>query len=107
MRTLEEIKKDINATQGQIDLLRAKLNNLFEERGDRKFADFCEKYGVRKGDIVETATYGKAMIVGFDGKYFDWVLVRKIKKDGEPYAITTSFSARQFEGCKIIGHKDI
>ena len=103
MRELSEINIDIEETKGKISFFQAQLSNLIEERGERKFATFCENRGLKKGDIVSTNHYGDAQIVGYDTR-FDWIICRKIKKNGEPYATTCTMSPSQFDGCRIIGH---
>ena len=107
MRQLSEIKKDIEVIDGKIAALRAQRNLLADEGRERMFADFCEKYGVKKGDVVHTERYGDMMVCGIDTRWGDWIQIRKIKKDGQPYCVTNTQSQSTFEGCKVIGHIDI
>ena len=104
MRELKEINKDIEAIDGKMAVLRAQRNVLTDERRERMFADFCEKYGVKRGDIVHTERYGDMMVCGIDTRWGDWIQVRKIKKNGEPYSVVNTQSQSVFEGCKVIGH---
>ena len=106
MRELSEINKDIEAIDGKMAVLRAQRNVLTDERRERMFADFCEKYGVNRGDIVHTERYGDMMVCGIDTRWGDWIQVRKIKKNGEPYSVVNTQSQSVFDGCKVIRHKD-
>ena len=104
MRQLSEINKDIEVIDEKIAELKEQREVLTNERRERTFADFCEKYGVKKGDIVHTDKYGDMMVCGIDTRWRDWILIRKIKKNGEPYSVTSTQSQSVFEGCKVIGH---
>jgi hypothetical protein len=104
MRQLSEINKDTEEIDSKIKALRAQREILSSERRERIFADFCEKYGVKKGDVVHTERYGDMMVCGIDTRWGDWVQIRKIKKDGQPYCVTNTQSQCVFEGCKVIGH---
>ena len=104
MRQLSEIKKDIEEIDGKIKALMAQRNILSNERRKRVFADFCEKYGVKKGDVVHTDRYGDMMVCGIDSGWDDWIQIRKIKKNGEPYNVFNIKSQIVFKGCKVIGH---
>lgn len=104
MRQLSEIKKDIEEIDGKIKALMAQRNILSNERRKRVFADFCEKYGVKKGDVVHTDRYGDMMVCGIDSGWDDWIQIRKIKKNGEPYNVFNIKSQSVFKGCKVIGH---
>ena len=44
------------------------------------------------------------MVYGIDARWGDWIQIRKIKKNGEPYSVFNTQSQRVFEGCKVIGH---
>ncbi len=57
MRQLSEINKDIEEINGKIRALSAQREILSNERRERIFADFCHKYGVKKGDVVHTDRY--------------------------------------------------
>lgn len=107
MRQLSEINKDIEEIDGKIKALRAQREILSDEHRERIFFDFCEKNGLKAGDIVETTRYGTYQVVCVDRNWGDWILCHKIKKNGEPYASTTTQSQGIFEGCKVIGHQDI
>ena len=104
MRELKDINKDIEAIDGKMAVLRAQRNVLTDERRERMFADFCEKYGVKRGDIVHTERYGDMMVCGIDTRWGDWIQVRKIKKNGEPYSVVNTQSQSVFDGCKVIRH---
>lgn len=106
MRELKDINKDIEAIDGKMAVLRAQRNVLTDERRERMFADFCEKYGVKRGDIVHTERYGDMMVCGIDTRWGDWIQVRKIKKNGEPYSVVNTQSQSVFDGCKVIKHID-
>lgn len=104
MRQLSEIKKDIEEIDGKINELKDQRRILNNERKERLFADFCHKYGVKKGDVVHTDLYGDMMVCGIDDRWCDWIKVRKIKKNGEPYSVINTQLPDVFEGCKVIGH---
>ena len=106
MRQLSEIKKDIEEINRQINTLKAQLRILNNERKEHIFADFCDKYGVKKGDVVHTDRYGDMMVCGVDKRWDNWIQVRKIKKNGEPYSVFNTQSQSVFDGCKVIGHID-
>ena len=106
MRQLSEINKDIKEIDGQINALKAQRRKLDNERKEHIFADFCHKYGVKKGDVVHTDRYGDMMVCGIDDRWGDWIQVRKIKKNGEPYSVFNTQLPGVFEGCKVIGHID-
>ena len=106
MRELKDINKDIEAIDGKMAVLRAQRNVLTDERRERMFADFCEKYGVKRGDIVHTERYGDMMVCGIDTRWGDWIQVRKIKKNGEPYSVVNTQSQSVFDGCNVIRHID-
>lgn len=107
MRKLEEICKDIEVINNQMNILKERKEVLYNEKRERLFADFCEKYGVKKGDVVHTDHYGDMMVCGIDARWGDWIQVRKIKKNGEPYSVCNGQSQGVFEGCEVIGHIDV
>ena len=108
MRTLKEIDEEIRGLQEQRRNIEEKIKLLNNERGERMFADFCEKYNVKKGDIVKTLSYGEVQICGMSGTYCTpWVICRKIKNNGEPYQSTVTHMAESFKGCTVVGHIDI
>lgn len=104
MRQLQEIKNDIEAIYKQIRDLNEKQKVLYKEMNERMFADFCEEYGVKSGDIVElnNSNHTQVQIVDMDCDYPNWVRCHKIKKNGEPYSNLTTQSVHLFDGCKII-----
>ena len=104
MRQLSEIESDIREIDRRISELNTQRMALKDERDERRFADFCEKYGVRRGDIVRTTDYGDLMVCGIDSRYSSWISVRKIKKNGEPYNMFSTQTQSCFEGCQVIGH---
>lgn len=108
MRALHEIQKDIFAVEEKMKELRAKKESLRNEKLDYFFAEFCEKYGVMKGDVVRTKNDGDCLIYDIE-RNFDilWIRVHKIKKDGTPYLLTQSLSQSSFEGCTVLRHIDI
>ena len=107
MRDLIFIESDIHDINKKMDVLRAQLSNLKKERVERLFFDFCEKYKVKKGDIVRTKADGNLVIFGLDINFPDWATCYKIKKNGEPYKVLHSNLQFIFEGCEVIGHIDI
>ena len=109
MRQLEEICKDIGVINNQINILTDRKEVLYKEKRDRLFADFCEQYGIKRGDIVELCdtNHTQVQVVGFDRNWGNWLVCHKIKKNGEPYLSTTTFSKSRFNGCKVIKHTDL
>lgn len=108
MRELKEIKDDMTFVDREIEALKEKRKALQEEKDERSFADFCEKYGVICGDIVELddKEHLRVQIVGMNSRWSDWVVCRKIKKNGEPYRYTSSYLPTHFYGCKVIKHHE-
>lgn len=107
MRNLEEIDKNIKGIDEKINALNEQRRTLVNERSEREFADFCEKYDVKKGDVVHIDRCGDVIIEGMDKTWSGgWIVVRKIKKNGEPYKSVEHELASMFEGCKVIGHID-
>ena len=100
MRTKEEIEGDIRKLYEERSRLHDDIKKLEKERADVMFAEFCEKNNLKAGDIVKTKGYGTVEIVGIETKSWgSWITVRKIKKNGEPYAVTTTLSQKCFDGC--------
>ena len=106
MRKLEEIDKDIKGIDEKINALNEQRRTLVNERSEREFADFCEKYDVKKGDVVQIDRCGDVIIEGMDKTWRGWIVVRKIKKNGEPYKSVEHEIESMFEGCKVIRHID-
>ena len=106
MRKLEEIDKDIKGIDEKINALNEQRRTLVNERSEREFADFCEKYDVKKGDVVHIDRCGDVIIEGIDKTWSGWIVVRKIKKNGEPYKSVEHEIESMFEDCKVIGHID-
>lgn len=108
MRRVEEIDNDIEFINKQMKILRAKREVLYNEKSERLFSEFCEKYSVKKGDIVELNDRHRTQVqvVGKSSTWFDWIVCRKLKKNGEPSLNTTTFSDLKFVGCKVIRHID-
>lgn len=104
MRQLSEINKDIEEIDGKIKVLRAQREILRDELHEHMFADFCQKYGVKKGDVVHTDCCGDMMVCGIDARFGNWIQIRKIKKNGEPSRVFSAVLQRVFEGCKVVGH---
>lgn len=111
MRTLQEIRKDKEEIQEKIYSLKDKLRVLEKEEDDIRFLKFCEKHGLQAGDIVEITnrspmqTTEIVQVVGYDRH---GITIRKIKKNGEPYANTSRYyNYNIFDGCKLVGHKPI
>lgn len=104
MRNLEEIDMEINKIDVKIRTLKEQRLILMDERSKREFADFCEAFGVKKGDVVHIGQYGNVMIDGVDKAWLGWIAIRKIKKNGEPYKSVEHHLPRFFDGCKVIRH---
>lgn len=105
MRKLEEIDKEIKEIDEKIYTLKEERRTLMNERSEREFADFCEKYDVKKGDVVHIDRCGDVIIDGVDKKtWLGWIVVRKIKKNGEPFKTVERHLPGFFDGCKVIGH---
>jgi len=104
MRQLQEIENDIKEIFNQIRALNEKQKVLTAERNERMFADFCEKHGIKGGDIVELndRKHTQVQIVDMNYHYTDWVRCHKIKKNGEPYSNLVTVLVEQFDGCKVI-----
>lgn len=104
MRELEEINLDIEEIRGKIHELEEQYQSLIDERCERKFADFCYLYGVKKGDIVRTAKNRNVIINGMNKIWDGWIGVRKIRKNSEPSKIVEYLLPSEFEDCQVIGH---
>lgn len=104
MRNLEEITKEIKEIDEKIYTLKEQRQTLINEKHGREFADFCDKYSVKKGDVVHTDNYGDVIIDGMDGRWSGWITIRKIKKNGEPYKFAEHHLPSIFDGCKVIRH---
>ena len=108
MRKLEEICKDIEVIDNQMYILKERKEVLYNEKREWLFADFCEKHGIKSGDIVELSNkeHTRVQVVGMSREWSGWVLCRKIKKNGEPYAVTTTYTPGHFDGCKVVKAKE-
>lgn len=104
MRDLEEINKDIMEIREKNRVLEEQLLALKDERCERKFADFCELLGVKKGDIVRTKRNRNVIIDGMEKTWDDFIMVRKIRKNSEPSKTVEHMLPREFEDCQVIGH---
>lgn len=103
MRNLEEINKDIKEIDEKIKALEEQLLTLEDERCERKFADFCELFGVKKGDIVRLKQNRNVIIDGMK-KTWGFIMVRKIRKNSEPSKRVELLVPNAFKDCQIIGH---
>ena len=108
MRKLEEICKDIEVIDNQMNILKERRGVLYNEKRERLFADFCDKYGIKGGDIVELndKEHTRLQVVGMSRQWTNWILCRKIKKNGEPYVCTTTYTPGKFDGCKVVKTKE-
>ncbi len=108
MRKLEEICKDIEVINNQMNILKERKEVLYNEKCERLFADFCDKHGIKGGDIVElnNKEHTRVQVVGMSRQWSGWILCRKIKKNGEPYASTTTYTPSHFDGCKVVKTKE-
>lgn len=105
MRQLKEINEDIETITNEITHLQDKKERLMIEKRDRSFSDFCEKYGVKRGDIVELKEhwFPHVKIAGASlGYIHTWIVCNKIKKNGDPDVYATYIRPDHFDGCKII-----
>ena len=100
MRTKEAIESDIKKYKEEL----AKLEDEFRERA---FYDFCKKYGVKAGDIVELKIYGKVQVVNVEKHYTRFILCKKLKKDGEPAKNFVTYYEGDFLDSKVVGHKEV
>ena len=100
MRTKEAIQSDIQKYKDKL----AKLEDEFRERA---FYDFCKKYGVKAGDIVELKIHGKVQVVNVEKYYTRFILCKKLKKDGEPANKFVSYHEGDFIGSKVVEHKEV
>ena len=108
MRKLEEICKDIEVIDNQMYILKERKEVLLNEKRERLFADFCDKHGIKGGDIVELndKEHTRLQVVGMCRQWSGWILCRKIKKNGEPYVSTTKYTPGYFDGCKVVKTKE-
>ena len=106
MRELQEIQKDIEEMGVKIRFYQAQKMEFIKEKAERIFVDFCKSHGVERGDIVRTKHYGDILIMGIEATYPDWIVCRRIKKNGEPYIQTTNHLISSFDGCEVIGHRE-
>ena len=104
MRDLEEINKDIMEIREKIRVLEEQHLTLKDERCERKFVDFCELFGVKKGDIVRTEENRNVIIDGMEKTWDGFIMVRKIRKNGEPSKTVEHMLPDKFENCQVIGH---
>ena len=117
MRDLEEINLNIEEIRGKIHELEEQYQSLIDERCERKFADFCYLYGVKKGDIVRitkkrnkefnilpAARKRTVIIDGMDRTMMLWIRVRKIKKNADVSKLVEYLLPDEFEDCQVIGH---
>lgn len=108
MRTIEEINKDIDAINSKKQELDEQLHQLRIERGEYWKRFYEQKYGMKRGDLIDLGREGKVYydyVKPFGS--FHWVYCRKVKKDGTPSRTQTSFLPSSFDGCKIIGHAEL
>ena len=108
MRQLEEICKDIEVIDNRLNILKERKEVLYKEKRERLFADFCDKHGIKSGDIVELSDreHTRLQVVGISNQWSGWILCRKIKKNGEPYLNTTTYTPGHFDGCKVVKVKE-
>lgn len=111
MDRIESIDKELEKINDNINVLKEKKKELELERASTLFDKFCDSIGARIGDIVEsTDNFCKGqrfVLCGPDVQFDSWVTVRKLKKDGTPYASTTTLSKTFLKECKIVGHIDL
>ena len=98
---IEEINNDIKNVEKQIYDLKSTMSKFKQELRNRLFFDFCERFGRKDGDIVETKAQGLVLPIGIDPFINEMVQVKKIKKDGTPYSYAKSIHKSAFYDCKI------
>ena len=107
MRELKEIENEIKQFEEQRRVIDGKIGLLRVEQAERKFADFCEKYNMKLGDIVKTESYGIVQICGISKSIGNWIVCRKIKNNGEPYQSFVQHMEESFKGCEFVRHIDV
>lgn len=80
MRKIEEIDKEIKGIDEKINALNEQRRTLVIERNEREFADFCEKYDVKKGDVVHIDRCGDVIIEGIDKTWSDGLRFAKSRR---------------------------
>ena len=85
-----------------------KMQELIMRDFKRKaFDKFCKEHNMKPGDIVECKNYGTVQFVGIDGSYMPWVVIRKVDSTGFISQNKKTRPLKQFEYCKVVGHKDL
>ena len=111
MNKIESIDNKLKKINDDINVLRGKKKELELERASILFDKFCDSIGAHIGDIFEfTDNFYKRqrfVLCGPDVKFENWATVRKLKKDGTPYASTTTLTNIFLKECKIVGHIDL
>lgn len=111
MDRIESIDNDLKKINDNIIVLKEKKKELELERSSILFDKFCDSIGARIGDIVEsTDNFYKGqrfVLCGPDVQFDGWATVRKLKKDGTPYASPMTLTKIFLKECKIVGHIDL
>ena len=104
MTKLQVIENEIKTIEEQIRALDNKKSVLNYEMRKLMFADFCEKHGIKGGDVVELndRKHTQVQVVDMNYRYKGWVRCHKLKKNGEPYSTLITFQSNEFDGCKVI-----
>lgn len=85
-----------------------RLKQIFREEFKREaFDEFCKKHDLKPGDIVECKNYGTVQFVDINGSYMPWVVTRKVDGTGYISQNKKTRPLKQFEDCKVVGHKDL
>lgn len=107
MRSLNEIQQDIQNLMPDFDAISSKMSALNKEMHERLFSDFCDKYGVKAGDIITIGDGDEFQIVKLQPLMHDYIVVRTFEEDGTPCKHTCVLHQNLFEGCKVVGHMDL
>lgn len=111
MDRIETIDDELKKINDDIYALKEKKKELELERASILFDKFCDSIGARIGDIVESTDNlykgQRFVLCGPDVQFENWATVRKLKKDGTPYAPTMALTKMFLKECKIVGHVDL
>lgn len=111
MNKIESIDNKLKKINGEIYALKEKKKELELERASILFDKFCDSIGASIGDIFESTDAvnkgNRFVLCGPDQQFDSWVTVRKLKKDGTPYASTCTLEKTFLKECKVVGHIDL
>ena len=111
MDRIETIDNELKKINDDIYALREKKKELELEKTTILFDKFCNSIGARIGDIIESSDNfykgQRFVLCGPDVQFENCATVRKLKKDGAPYASTMTLTKIFLKECKIVGHIDL